>query len=436
MVYFIVVFFAIVSGLFSLRFWLLYRHRASHAISDALENAERLVALRDWDAADAVLSPLVAVEKGGFKTSLFYSQVLRGTKQWEKALSFLDKALINHPSHPSLLQERARVLMESGNYDEALKALNSRAPLLRNEDDFFDLASALFHNDKPFEAWDVLKNITETSRNGRLLALAGDCHFSWRGYDKALVLYLRSQECGWSNHHVLYRIGFCHKSLRHWDDAERCFSEIVRLDDSATDAVLGLGECFEAKGFFNKALILYRSVEAWNLGDANILHQAGICSVMTQQYDHGRLYLQAALKKGVRSPQLLAFLGYCLEQHRLWEDAEGVYLKLADAFPRHVSGYLSLAWLYGVGLSSSLSDDDGLAMAHQAVMLNSSPLSWEILSACEARAGNFTKAHHIQECLSSYAQDKDTRRRRQQAMRILRKKLPLTEDHISKVLVA
>jgi len=78
----------------------------------------------------------------------------------------------------------------------------------------------------------------------------------------------------------------------------------------------------------------------------------------------------------------------------------------------------------------------GISIAKKALELCSDPTSWELLSACEARAGNFNTAHNIQENLSSHNEDKQTRLRRQHAMRTLRKKMPLNEKLVVKSLVA
>lgn len=60
----------------------------------------------------------------------------------------------------------------------------------------------------------------------------------------------------------------------------------------------------------------------------------------------------------------------------------------------------------------------------------------EILSACAARTGEFDKAYQIQLSLAKQDNDAASRTRRQQALRTLRKRLPLHDLHVIRSLVA
>lgn len=156
----------------------------------------------------------------------------------------------------------------------------------------------------------------------------------------------------------------------------------------------------------------------------------------THKFEFAETYFIEVLERQGSTPLILSFLGYTLECQKKWQKAEEVYFYLLNHFPQYPNGYRSLAWLYGVGVSNAISAEDGIWYAYKGLELLPDPISWEILSACEARAGNFTKAHQIQEHLLAYDTDKGARQRRQLAMRSLRKQLPLEETHVSKVLVA
>ena len=72
----------------------------------------------------------------------------------------------------------------------------------------------------------------------------------------------------------------------------------------------------------------------------------------------------------------------------------------------------------------------------QALEMRADGAAWDLLSACEARAGNYDRAHDIQQKLSSDSPDRDTQQRRQLAMAALRRRQPLNTSHVGRALVA
>ena len=434
--YFIVPFIIILTSLLVIRHWLICHSTHDQTTYAMLEEISQLVTLGFWEVAEKDLKALIQNNLGGVTARILHAQVLHGTKRLTEALSAIEDALNLYSNDLGLIHERARIFLEIGDPKSALESLEQCIPILRSEDEILDLTTALFQNNKIRESWNYLNDFIHQSCNGRLLALAGDCQFHWKNYREALKLYNKAQECGWDNHQILSRIGYCLTHIGEWEEAKECFHAILKHDSADISAILGLGTCFEIKGRFQKALILYQNSNAWECSNPYILRQAGICAVYTGRHEYATLYLQEALKKGLCSPQILAFLGYSLENQKDWAIAEKVYFKLVKRYPRHPAGYVALAWLYGVGLSKNIDAGSGLSMAQRAMELRPDTISWELLSACEARAGNFTKAHNIQEYLSLQAVDKITRMRRKNAMRTLRKKIPLDENHICRILVA
>ncbi|MGM0439788.1 MAG: tetratricopeptide repeat protein [Chlamydiota bacterium] len=436
MAYFFVPFIIILVGLLVIYRWLMNRQLSGQIIHNTREKLSQLIAVGNWEEAEKELNVLLKHSPHHSKTTLLQSQVLRGTRQFSKACTIIEECLKKNPHDLCLLQERAKVLLDLGKPQLALESLKSCTPIIRTEDEILDLARALYQNSLVDEAWRQLQDFIMRTTNGRLLALAGDCRFQRQRYQEALILYQRAQDNSWSNLQILLRIGHCYRRLDKWFKAKQAFAQILQHDESDISAVIGFGECLENEGEYHKALSLYQAPAIWDQGSPYILRQAGICAAHNGQYSYAQLYLQEALNKGISSPQALAFLGYSLEHQKLWRQAEKVYVQLAEEYPSHPAGYLGLAWLYGVGLTSSLDAETGLSVAYRAVDVYSDPVSWELLSACEARAGNFDKAHTIQENLFSQTEDKTTRQRLQQAMRTLRKKRPLDHKHVRRVRVA
>ena len=402
----------------------------------AQNSAAQHIALGHWEAASQELRLLVRRKLGGVRSQVLYAQVLRGIQRPMEALEVVEEALQSHPNHLDLIHQKGKVLLDLGASQEALSYLFQCVPIIHGEEDHLDLASAFFQEGYIKEAWDQISPFIVQSRNGRLYALAGDCHFRWKQYCRALFYYLKGQYCGWKTHTMVMRIGFCLLHCNKLNEAERYFHRILVHDSSDVLSTLGLGAVLEAKRQYQQALAVYQGGNAWDHCHGIILRQAGLCAIRMKQHQFAEMYLKAAIRHGERSPKSFAFLAYCLECQHKWVDAEKVYFQLIEEHPDHVAGYRGIARLFGVGLSNHIDERTGLAMAHQAVKISPDAISWELLSACEARIGNFIKAHDIQEQLSSYPSDEHSRQRRHRAMRTLRQKTPLDEHLVCQALVA
>ena len=436
MTYTIILIVILFLGLFAFREWFSSKTVPKKTIEELQNKVSQIIALGDWESASKELKFLQDRKVGGLKTDLLQIQILRGTDRQLEALEAIDNALLNYPNHLTLHKERGKLLLEQNKAEEALEILKQTEPIFRDEQDFLDLATAYFQTNQTKLAFKQLQPLLTDTKNGRVLALAGDCYFQWSQYDQSVAHYQKAQETGWNNYHVLSRLAHCYLYTKKLDEAEYLFCKILEKDPYDISSTLGYGTCLEAKGNYKQALRVYQDGKAWNQGDATVLRQAGICTVYIEQYHFAEIYLTEALKRGAQSPQAVAFLGFSLEKQQRWPEAEKIYLKLVTDYPNHVAGYRALAWLYGVGLSTTLTREDGLKMAHQALTLLPEPASWEVLSACEARAGNFDTAHNIQERLSTHSDDEITKVRRRRAMRTLRKKIPLDENQVNRALVA
>lgn len=436
MPYFFILVVIILLGLVALREWLSKRKPSQQLVDEIQKKVSREISLSNWEAASRELGDLQEKQLGGVETALLYAQILRGSKQLEEALNFIEESLSTYAHNFSLVKEKGKVLLNLGRAQEALEAFRQSEPILRSEDDVLDFATALLQVGDADGALYALEEQVQDTSNGRVLALVGDCYFYLGDYKRAVSLYQYTQKTGWDNYQVLSRMGHSLRNIGKLEDAETHFRKILDKDPSDVSSTLGLGACLEAKEEYEEALRVYQTGKAWDAGDQNLLRQAGICAAYTQQYIFAELYLRESIKRGAQSPQALAFLGFSLERQSRWEEAEKIYLLLVDEYADHVAGYRALAWLYGVGHSTRLDAQQGLSMARRALELQPDNSSWELLSACEARAGNFSKAHTIQERLSSQENDESTRLRRCRAMRTLRKRMPLSEHQVLRALVA
>jgi tetratricopeptide (TPR) repeat protein len=435
-VYFALLFVIVVLGSLALSEWISTHRPSKLTLGKRHRRTQQRIAAGDWEGAKSEIDPLLKWGHRDSTTCRLQAHILRGHRQLAEALDVIQSGIDKHSTDLLLRQEKGRILLELGRSAEALTELTAAQPVLANEDDIVDLAAALYNTDNINDAWQTLKDHALESCNGRLLALAGDCQFHWSNYALAIDFYQQAHHYGWSNQRTLARTGHSLQRTGAIREAERYFRAILEKDSTDLTATLGLGSCFEAKGMYQRALLVYQSGSAWDAAHPSLLHQAGICAVHTKQYEHAKIYLEAAIDQGSNSPQAFVFLGYALESLDKWPEAEEIYQKLVQLHPDHPAGYRALAWLFGVGRSVTTTQERGLAIARRSLSLLNDDTAWELLSACEARAGNFNRAHHIQEHLSAQAADRVTQARRRKAMRSLRKRIPLDQQHIARSMVA
>ncbi|MBB64297.1 MAG: hypothetical protein CMO81_04465 [Waddliaceae bacterium] len=431
----------IVLLIFFLGVWAFYESRSStrpsrREVARILDSSKNLIHSGSLERAERELEVLIRYRLAAPKSYYLYAQVLFKSKQLEKALKFLTWAMKQFPQQYNLIHMKGRVLLALGRASEAIILMRETEGHFQSEDEFLELALAEYDAGNLDRSWALIRDLVDSSCNGRLLALAADCKFAFENYEEAIILYRKSIEQNWTSHHVLSRCGRALYQLKRYTEAEACFKDLITQDASDLSAALSLGACFERQGSFDRALMVYRQKSIWSQSDPRVFTQAGICSVETKQYDYAEQYLSQALEEGHRSPKALGYLAFCLERQKKWSAAEYTYKELLEHFPDHVAGYRGLAYLFGVGLSQELSNEQGLSMAHYALQKRADATAWELLSACEARVGNFSTAHEIQERLWSSSSDQSTRMRFKQAMRALRKKVPLDEQLVARPLVA
>ncbi|MGE3954107.1 MAG: tetratricopeptide repeat protein [Parachlamydiales bacterium] len=394
------------------------------------------LALEEWEAAEQLLLVLMEKRPEDANLLLLQVQLLAATQRRERALEVADEALALDPHSLALMKEKGKLLLGMGRTAEALKLLSQAAPLLRDEEDLLQLATAQFLQERPDEALETLEPVLQGSERGPLLALAGDCLLAKGEKKAALCLYERAQRSGLYNASITARKGHCLKSLGRFKEAIRSFTEILQRDPHNLSALISLAGCYEAKGQYGTALLVYKQSPSWEGGSVQLLKAAGICAAYAGRYEEAVELLRSACLKGDRSSKTLVFLGYSYECQQQWEEAEAVYLQVTADHPRHPAGYRGLAWLFGVGRSRTLTIEEGLDMATRSLQLLPDPISWEVMSACAARAGNFEEAHQILEGLAVGEEDKAQLVRRQAAMRTLRRNLPLDEHLVARTLVA
>lgn len=421
-------------GTISLHDWVKTRRLSSRSIQKKLKRISQALSLQEWEQAEKELVPLLENGKGGKEAALFEIRILRGLGKLQEALEKIHAKSRLYPEELLFCYEEGLILLKLNKPHEALNAFQACSSILRGESDLFYLASALFQTGAPKECFDLLNPLLTTTQNGHLAALAGDALYELKAFSEAIARYNLALELGCTTHHVFAQLGHAFRRLGNLSEAEKIFRGLLEKDPHDIDATLGLGACLQERGHHHKALLIYQSALATK--DLRLFQQAAIAALRAKKYRFAEAYFAEVLHKQGDDPHLLSCYALSMEHQKKWQEAEQIYLKLIQLFPAYPQGYRALAWLFGVGLSQTLSPEQGMHYAHLALKLKNDPTSWEILSACSARVGDFEKAYTIQLSLSKQDLDPQTRARRQQALRTLRKKMPLGDLHILRTQVA
>ncbi len=421
--------------LITLRDWSYSARKSSKSIQKSLKRISQFITLKKWDLALKELTPLIENGRGGKEAALFEIQVLHGTGQFEEALAKIQKVSSRYPEELLLRLEEGLILLQLEKPQEALIAFHACATILRNESDLLAYARALLGSNHAQECLDVLSPHLENAENGELVALAADALYDLKNFPHAIGLYHQALSLRCASHRIFNQLGHSYRRLGNLAEAEKIFRSLLTKDPSDLEAILGIGTCLQERGHYTKAFLIYQAGLSWSR-DLRLLNKAAYTALHTKRYRKAEDYFLEIMGLQEVDSQTLAYYGLCLESQKKWQEAEQNYLKLIEFFPTCHHGYRALAWLFGVGLSQTVSHAQGINFAHRALKLQNDPISWEILSACAARTGEFDKAYQIQLSLAKQDKGPDARSRRQQALRTLRKGMPLHDQHVVRSLVA
>lgn len=420
----------------ALKDFLIYPYLFKHASQKQLQIISQLIALEQFEEAKLQLQPLLQKKRKCKKSALCFIRILRGTGEVEEALKKAQEAARLYPEELLFRLEEAIALLLLERTREALAAFNVCGPILRKERELYLLALTYYKLEHFEHCSRIIEPLLETSQDDELFILAGDAKVQQRQFGKAIALYIMAIDLKGHNHALTIKLADAYRRHGNLTHSETLYRQILEKEPSDVEATLGLAACMVERGLLQKAYLFFQNSKAWQKKDSQLYFQAALLAIKLKRYDEGHALLGHLLEKGTISLQTLIYSGYCLEKQQKWSQAEAIYLRLIEYYPEHPHGYRALSWMFGVGISSQLSPKEGLLMAHYALKLLPDVLSWEVLSACEARASNFVRAYEILESLVQEESDPSARQRLQRAMRLLRKNLPLNDNLILREKVA
>ena len=420
----------------SIHHWIGNHRLTSKTIQTRLKHISKLLTMGEWSEAQNALLPMLHHAKGGPKAHLYYAQALRGAQLLDQALHTITHASKLYPEELLLRLEEGKILLELERPEDALKTFKVCGPILHTESDTLTLCLALLRGGFPQQCWQHLEKLLDKTQNSELVVLAAETLYILKRYAEAIHLFQYALELGGKNHRTLTQLAHAYRKLGNLAQAEQIYRNLLEKDPGDVDATIGLGQCMEERGEFQKAFLIYQSNHAWEKKDRRLIKQAAVVALQTRKYAYAERYFYELINRGDCSATLLSYYAYSLERQKKWPQAEKIYLRLIADFPSKPNGYRGISWLFGVGLTTTISEDQGVNFAHIALKLKGDTTSWEILSAVEARVGNFERAYNIQEGLLKKESNKSIRHRRQEALRCLRKNHPLNDNHVGCSLVA
>lgn len=417
------------------RHWIKSARLSAIAVQQTLNKISQHISLEEWDLATSKLIPLLENRKGGKRAALFEIQILRQKKAYKEAYQKVKKAAAQFPQELIFKLEEGKILLKLGQPQKALAAIEASKAIMRTEADIYAYASALLQSGYPRQAIQLLEPWLHQTEVGKLFSLAAWAHFELKDFAQTIAYYTRALELGFTSHKLLIQLGHAYRRHGNLQEAELLFRRLLEKDSMDIAALLGLGSCLQERGQYQKALLIYQSGKLWERKDPRLLLQAGICAINIGKYAFAESYFLelAAIDP---NPKTLAYLGYAQEKQEKWQEAEKSYRRVIEEHPSNPNGYRALAWMFGVGVSTTVSEAQAINYAHIALNIAPETITWEILSACEARIGHYKRAYEIQEALSKNDQDRASRLRRQSALRKLRTQAPLTTSHVVHTLVA
>ncbi len=398
------------------------------------------ISLEEWELAEKKILSLLSKKKYRSQVLLSYARVLKETQRLEEALVVIEEGLLDSKKEKSLLYlEKAHCLEALKQYDKALPLFYKTQDIFLDTKDYVAFSRSLLMLFKPKEAKKVLSCVQERLVYFDQKLLMGDICFVLKDY-KAALFWLEEalKLCPNFSIDLSKKIGHSCRKLKLYEKSKQIFQVLLEKDPYDFEILFTLGLCEEEQKNYKEALLIYQKSHLWKKKHPVLMRHGGECAFFEKNYFLAKKCFLQLLKQDKLAAQnsfIWVKYAFCLEALREWKQAEEIYTFITKKFPYCIEGYKALSWMYGVGLSTEITLQVGLFYARYFFKLQKDKTSLEILSACEARAGNFKRAYEIQSLLMSYDISKEDQKRRQKVLRNLRQNLPLDNEHLNRAYV-
>lgn len=390
------------------------------------------IELKEWAVAEQKLLTIFTKRSYRRQCLFDYMCILRAMHRFDEVEKLLAEASKLRLHEPRFFLEIAYKAYRHGAYKECCQAFSLVSQNMLKEQDSAKYALALARVGELEVACAVIEPWISPLSHQETYMTVGDIYFLSKRYQDAIEFYRRAQALGSCPLEIVYHFAHSLRICGEYAEAGKLFRKLLVAPMYKEEALFNIGLCEQKQGRSRQALLIYQSSELWARGDALLMKHAALAAMDQQNYDLAAYCWCLAFQCSTYAEdwQCNTHYGFSLCRLKKYADAEKVYVKVLQKFPDCLIAYKALAWLSGVGYASVISADLGLEYAKKALQLHHSSQTLELLSACEARLGNFDAAYEIQSFLSGQDVSLSQKKRRTQILRNLRQKLPLGCQHI------
>ncbi|WP_213358278.1 tetratricopeptide repeat protein [Chlamydiifrater phoenicopteri] len=399
----------------------------------AIKEIRFCIGIKDWGVAEQKLLPLLKKRRFRRQYLIDYVRILRETGRFREVDAYLDQIQRFDAKDFRYYLELGYRDYRKGSYKTAAQLFSKIRKENLEEQDVAKYASALVHLGELDLACNLIEPLVSPLSPQETFIALGHIYFASKRYEDAAEFYSRAYSLGYCSSDIIYKFAQASRLISDYEKAKILFRSLLKEAFYRDEALFNIGLCEQKMGRQQQALLIYQSSPLWKRGDALLMRHAAAAAMAVKNYPLSESCWKLALKCPTYSgnPDCCFDYGLSLCRQRKFGEAETMFLKAVALFPEHLGALKALAWLSGIGLATLVAPEEGLAFARKAVGVTRNTETLELLSACEARSGCFDVAYEIQTFLSNSDSSQESRRRRSQILRNLRRKLPLNNQLIS-----
>ena len=303
-----------------------------------------------------------AISQHPFSTDLYLrkAELLLNRNMIDECLVTIDRAELFAPLNTDLRILRAELLTTKGEFEEALSVLDElkgKTSLLELSDIFF-IESQIYEDLKDFGAMFrslrrcLLTNPENTEGYTSMLLLVEK-----RGnYKESFELHNKLIDTNAYNWKAWLNLGFALRGMGKVQEAIDAFEYVFAIDESCKIAYMEAGDLLIEKEDYTRALYVYENAIFNTHEDAEIMQQLGFCYEKLKDYKTALIFYTRALEFDSQDADVYFRIGECVKSQGQYKKAIEAYhkaLKL-DAQRENFHAALADAYLKSDQLSNAL----------------------------------------------------------------------------------
>lgn len=274
-----------------------------------LEAAQLLLEAKQWDAAEAVLKPLLAVSDAAVRTQAraYQVDVLVGRQRYDEALGLLGPEDLP----PTLVSKRAEVLLRAGREAEGRQLLGT-------------LVSGASASGAPGGA-------AANARAAEAVISAAQVYQRLERYDEAIQLLRGLSQSQPDLIPAHFLLGAAYERTGRQDEAATQFRRVIELDPEYHAALNYLGYLYAERGeHLDEALALVRRAVALDPDNGSYVDSLGWTYFQLGQREQARDYLERAARLEPKDGTVHEHLGDVYVALGQTEKAREVYRRAVE----------------------------------------------------------------------------------------------------------